>query len=57
MPLLSASYMNLVVNPLVVGCGAASCLVFACVPVRMKRREAEEKHIQHRQAGGSMNVN
>jgi len=50
MPLLSASYMNRIVNPLVVGCGAASCLVFACVPVRMKRREAEQKHIQYRQS-------
>lgn len=42
--------MNNLVNSLVSGCGLAACLVFACVPVRLKRRDAERRHLQQKAA-------
>ena len=39
------------VNTLVSGCGVAACLVFACVPVRLKRSDAERRHLQQHASG------
>lgn len=46
MPLLPQGALDKLVNPLVAGCGVAACVVFACVPVRLKRSEAERAHLQ-----------
>jgi sugar phosphate permease len=46
MPLFSMATMNLILNPLVVGCGIVSCVCFALVPVEMRRQEAENAHLK-----------
>lgn len=38
--------MDNFVNTLVSVCGVAACLVFACVPVHLKRSDAERRHLQ-----------
>ena len=45
MPFFSTATMNLILNPLVVGCGIVSCVCFALVPMQMKRQEAENDHV------------
>ena len=36
MPMFSTATMNLILNPLVVGCGLVSCVCFALVRVRVR---------------------
>ena len=44
--------MDNFVNTLVSGCGVAALLVFACVPVRLKRSDAERRHLQQPNSTG-----
>ena len=41
--------MNNLVNVLVSGCGVAALVIFSCVPVRLKRSEAERRHLGNAQ--------
>ena len=38
--------MNNFVNALVSGCGVVALVIFACVPVHLKRSDAEKRHLQ-----------
>ena len=41
--------MNNFVNVLVSGCGVVALVIFACVPVHLKRSDAEKRHLQQQQ--------
>ena len=48
MPVLPAGGrwgVNNLVNAVVSGCGVAAFVIFSCVPVRLKRSDAERRHL------------